>query len=229
MGRHRRRNRSRPTERRRYSSPKPKWRNWQTRWTQNPVERELRVGSIPTFGIREGRNAHRRGRLPRPQCRHPRRGPALVLARERRGRDPRGLARARRRQVRAARATRDLRAAAPRRHRARHLTHEPVQDRGRRRGRARELPAGGPRRARRDRRRRHPGSRRAIERRARLPGRGCAEDDRQRPLRDRLHLRLRHRGLHLHRGDRPAPHHRRVAQPRDGRRGDGPSHRAGSP
>ena len=29
----------------------PKWRNWQTRRTQNPVGRESRVGSIPTFGI----------------------------------------------------------------------------------------------------------------------------------------------------------------------------------
>ena len=41
---------------------------------------------------------------------------------------------------------------------------------------------------------------------------------------DRLHLRLRHRRLHLHRGDRPAAHDGRVAQPRDGRRGDGPPH-----
>jgi hypothetical protein len=31
-------------------SSKPKWRNWQTRRTQNPVGREARVGSIPTFG-----------------------------------------------------------------------------------------------------------------------------------------------------------------------------------
>jgi hypothetical protein len=28
----------------------PKWRNWQTRWTQNPVGREARAGSIPAFG-----------------------------------------------------------------------------------------------------------------------------------------------------------------------------------
>src|SRR5919201_685763 len=32
--------------------PAPKWRNWQTRWTQNPVGLAPRVGSIPTFGIR---------------------------------------------------------------------------------------------------------------------------------------------------------------------------------
>ena len=38
-----------------------------------------------------------------------------------------------------------------------------------------------------------------------------AEDDRQRPRRHRLHLRLRHRGQHRDRGHRPAAHHRRVA------------------
>src|SRR5436190_8817308 len=31
--------------------PAPKWRNWQTRRTQNPVGRKLRVGSTPTFGM----------------------------------------------------------------------------------------------------------------------------------------------------------------------------------
>ena len=29
----------------------PEWRNWQTRWTQNPVDRKARVGSIPSSGI----------------------------------------------------------------------------------------------------------------------------------------------------------------------------------
>ena len=29
----------------------PKWRNWQTRWTQNPVGLAPRAGSIPAFGI----------------------------------------------------------------------------------------------------------------------------------------------------------------------------------
>ena len=29
----------------------PTWRNWQTRWTQNPVDREVSVGSIPSVGI----------------------------------------------------------------------------------------------------------------------------------------------------------------------------------
>jgi hypothetical protein len=28
----------------------PKWRNWQTRWTQNPVGRKVRAGSTPAFG-----------------------------------------------------------------------------------------------------------------------------------------------------------------------------------
>ncbi len=29
----------------------PVWRNWQTRWTQNPVRSNLGVGSIPSTGI----------------------------------------------------------------------------------------------------------------------------------------------------------------------------------
>ncbi len=28
----------------------PKWRNWQTRWTQNPVRLTPRAGSSPAFG-----------------------------------------------------------------------------------------------------------------------------------------------------------------------------------
>ncbi len=56
-------------------------------------------------------------------------------------------------------------------------------------------------------------------------GRGAGgrrpEDDRQRPRRHRLHVRLPDRGADRHRRDRPAPHHRRVPQPRDRRRGDG--------
>ena len=66
-----------------------------------------------------------------------------------------------------------------------------------------------------------PGSTSEFE----LTGRRRPEDDRQRPLGHRLHLRLRHRRRDLHRGDRPAAHDRRVAQPRDGRRGDGPPRR----
>ena len=50
-----------------------------------------------------------------------------------------------------------------------------------------------------------------------------SQDDRQRPQRHRLHLRVQHRRADLHRRDRPAPHDRRVAQPRDRPRGDGPA------
>ena len=50
------------------------------------------------------------------------------------------------------------------------------------------------RRRRRDRRRGHARRRGAAVRRARVPGRRRAEDDRQRPLGDRLHVRLRHGG-----------------------------------
>ena len=50
---------------------------------------------------------------------------------------------------------------------------------------------------------------------------GVPEDDRQRPLRDRLHVRLRHRGADRDRRDRPAAHDGREPRPRDGRRGDG--------
>ncbi len=65
---------------------------------------------------------------------------------------------------------------------------------------------------------------RAALRGAAVSGRRRSEDDRQRPQRDGLHVRLRHGRLDLHGGDRPAPHDRRVAQPGHGRRGDGPAH-----
>ena len=42
---------------------------------------------------------------------------------------------------------------------------------------------------------------------------------------DGLHVRLRHGGLDRDGGDRPAAHDGRVAQPRDGGRGDGTPHR----
>jgi 6-phosphofructokinase len=85
-----------------------------------------------------------------------------------------------------------------------------------------ELPRPWPRRARRDRRRGHARRGGAPVRRASASGGRCPEDHRQRPLRHGLHLRLRHGRLDCDRGDRPAPHDRRVAQPRHGRRGDGP-------
>ena len=34
-----------------YKGRTPKWRNWQTRGTQNPVRGDSGVGSIPTFGM----------------------------------------------------------------------------------------------------------------------------------------------------------------------------------
>ena len=52
-----------------------------------------------------------------------------------------------------------------------------------------------------------------------------AEDDRQRPARHRLLVRLRHRRQHRHRGDGPAAHHRRLAPALHGRRGHGPPRR----
>ncbi len=61
------------------------------------------------------------------------------------------------------------------------------------------------------------------------PRRGRSQDDRQRSRRHRLHLRLPDGRADRHRRDRPATHHRGVAQPRDRRRGDGPPRRAGSP
>jgi hypothetical protein len=45
---------------------KPKWRNWQTRWIQNPVQLTLSVGSSPTFGTLQKcafRNIHIRNKL----------------------------------------------------------------------------------------------------------------------------------------------------------------------
>ena len=54
---------------------------------------------------------------------------------------------------------------------------------------------------------------------------GVPEDDRQRPVRHRLHVRLRHRRQHRERGDRPAPHHGRVPPPGPRGRGDGPARR----
>ena len=110
-----------------------------------------------------------------------------------------------------------------RRHDHRHIPHEPVQ--GRRRGRSvraafEQLDAlvaiGGEDTL---------GVACEALRGVRRTGRRRPEDDRQRPLGNRLHVRLRHRRRDLHRGDRPAAHDRRVAQPGHGRRGDGPPYR----
>ena len=62
--------------------------------------------------------------------------------------------------------------------------------------------------------------------RPRGQGRRRPQDHRQRPVGHRADLRLRHRGPDLRRRHRPAPHHRRVPRPGDGRRGHGPPRRA---
>ena len=166
------------------------------------------------------------GRLPRPERGHPRRRAALLRARSRgRGR-ARGVARARRR----ASSSRSGRARSP------GILPRGGTILGTTRTNPYKLDGGvehvletfrerRPRRARRDRRRGHARRRGAALRGARVPGRRRAEDDRQRPLRHRLHVRLRHGRDDRHRGDRPPAHDRRVAQPRDGRRGDGTPHR----
>ncbi len=81
------------------------------------------------------------------------------------------------------------------------------------------LPRPRARRDDRDRRQRHPlrGERALVG----APHRRRAEDDRQRPLRHRPHLRLRHRRADRVRCDRPPPHHRREPLPHRRRRGDG--------
>src|SRR5215203_136852 len=91
----------------------------------------------------EARHPDRRRGLPRPERRHSRRRATLDGPGLRGRRRPRGLARPRRGPVRAARAARDLRAPAARRHDPRNDTYEPVQDRGRRRGGARLVPGRG--------------------------------------------------------------------------------------
>src|SRR5919109_671690 len=77
--------------------PPPKWRNWETRRTQNPVGVTPRVGSSPTFGIDESWSPDRRRRLPRPERRHPGGCATLPGSRARSRRCAGRLARARRR------------------------------------------------------------------------------------------------------------------------------------
>ena len=59
----------------------------------------------------------------------------------------------------------------------------------------------------------------------RLSDRRRAQDDRQRPQRDGLHVRLSDRGADRDRGDRPPALDGRVARPRDRLRGHGPRRR----
>ena len=65
----------------------------------------------------------------------------------------------------------------------------------------------------------------ALCRRGEPPRRRRPEDDRQRPQRHRLHLRLRHGRRGRDRRDRPLPLDGRVAQPDHRRRDDGPARR----
>ena len=111
------------------------------------------------------RNPHRWRRLPGPERGHPGRGSALARYAGTRssgsGAGWRGLVDGWFTPLGPAR---DLGAPAARRDDPRHVAHEPVQGRGRRRARARELRAGRARRARRDRRRGHARRRRAAPR-----------------------------------------------------------------
>ncbi len=76
--------------------------------------------------------------------------------------------------------------------------------------------------AHRDRWRRHPRCRAPVVA-GRCARRRRAEDDRQRPLGYRLHLRIPHRGADRDRRHRPAAHDGREPRPCDDRRGDGPA------
>ena len=165
---------------------------------------------------------YRRRRLPRTQPRHPRnrsqgdrhlrpRAVRLQARLEGRARERRDPADAREHE----------RHPASRRHDPRHLADERLQDRERRGARARHAARARDRRADPDRRRRHA-RRRAQALRGGLPHGRRPEDDRQRPQRDGLHVRLPDRGADRDRGDRPPALHRRVARSRHRLRGHGP-------
>ena len=110
-----------------------------------------------------------------------------------------------------------------RRDHSRNLAHEPVRRRPGRRG-AGAAHARGPRRGRADpdRRARTRSALPCACISAGVPIGGRAQDDRQRPRRNRCDVRLSDGRADRHRRDRSPAHDRRVAQPRDGRRGDGP-------
>ena len=202
-------------------------RNWYLpRQLQLAAEVRAREGTgarrVPKLPRHANRRTHRGRRLPRAQCGHPghlpqghqrsrarvRRLPVwLGGSAEQRGDRPDALD--------------DARDPAPRRDDPRVVPHEPVQGRRRRRSGAGGDEGAQPGRADPDRRRGHARGRGQAAR-GRDQRRGRAQDDRQRPRRDRLHVRLPDGGADRHRRHRPAPHNRRVPQPRDHRRGDGP-------
>ena len=179
----------------------------------------------PSISRHANRRAHRRRRLPRPQCGHPRHRPqGLQPRRPRVRRLPLRLGRRPQERGDGPHAGQHARDPAPRRDDPRVVPHEPVQGR-RRRGRgARDDGGARPRRADPDRRRGHARRRRAAAR-GRHQRRRRPEDDRQRPGGHGLHVRLPDRRADRHRRDRPPAHDGRVAQPRDHRRGDGPPRR----
>ena len=105
----------------------------------------------PLGSSRAHRRPHRRRRLSRPQCGHPRRRAALARSWPRGGRRARRVARPGRGRLRVAGAPRDLGSPAARRHDPRHDAHEPLPDRGRTGIGAEDVRRRAPRRARRDR------------------------------------------------------------------------------
>ena len=144
--------------------------------------RSTRLWTV-TCADRASRCSHRRRRLSRPQRGHPRdRAQGRSTSTATRCRLPRRLARAARERIRASSRRVDARHPAPRRHHPRHLPHQPLQARRRRRPDAARHRVAGPRRPDRDRRRGHARGRRqaAAERPA---DRRRAEDHRQRPRR----------------------------------------------
>ena len=189
----------------------------------NPGSRgEAQERSLHTIRADAHRDAHRRRRLSRAQCRDSRgraQGDRRLRRRDRRV--PGRVARCARGLACRADDRIDARDPASRRNDPRELADQPLQ--ARRRGAAgpRRAREASPRRADRDRRGGH-----ARRREPALPGRRQrdrrSEDDRQRSRRHRRDVRVRHRAAHRHRGDRPAAHDRGEPQPDPRGRGDGP-------
>ena len=147
----------------------------------------------PKLGNEQARcTPHGGRRLPGAERGHPGGHTQIARPRVRGRRRPRGVARARRGKAPALGRPGHLGDPPARRHHPRDVAHEPLQAGRRRRARARARGVRAPRRARRRRGRGH--ARRCVTplRGAGVPGRRRSEDDRQRPLGDRLHLRLRH-------------------------------------
>ena len=174
--------------------------------------------------LNAGRDAHRGRRLPRPQPRDPRRLPPALGGRPRDVRRAQRLARHDRRQPEAARLRRDLRDPATRaarssapRARTRYKIEGGVEGVKRTFEQLDALVAIGGEDT--------LGVAARLSAEESLAGRRRPEDDRQRPERHRLHVRLRHRRRGRDRGDRPLPLDGRVAQPDHRRRDDGPPRR----